>query len=93
MKLNTLIGSSKSSNHLHGYAADIEPWDSSIKLIEIVKWIYSNLPYRELICEFFPDGWIHVAYIKNNNNYQLKLKDKKHNYSRMTIEEILKIYE
>ena len=90
-ELNSLIGGSPTSNHCLGYAADIESLDN-ISLLELLNYIYDNLPFKELIAEFFPDGWVHVAYKENNNNRILKLKDDDHNYKIVTIEYINSLY-
>lgn len=86
------IGSTSNSNHTRGEAADIEPIDNSIKLIQIFNWIFQNLEFRELILEYAPMGWIHIAYRKNENIKQLKLKDKSRNYKIVSIEYINKLY-
>lgn len=86
------VGSNPKSNHARGEALDFEPLDLNISMVDIVKWIHKNLQYRELIAEYFPDGWIHVAYRINNNVKKLKLKDDTHNYSRITIRELNSIY-
>lgn len=91
-KLNKIIGGSIYSNHCYGFAADIEPINTNTKMIDIIKWIDDNLEYRELIAEYFPGGWIHVAYRENDNNYQLKLKDDNHNYTHVNIQTLLKLY-
>ena len=61
VELCSAIGSSANSNHARGEAADIEPVNDDVTLTEIMDWIDKNLDYRELIAEYFPDGWIHVA--------------------------------
>lgn len=86
------IGSSPTSNHVKGEAVDFEPMNRNIKLIDVVEWIHRNLPYRELIAEYFPNGWVHVAYRLNKNVGQLKLKDRRHNYSRVSMPDLLNIY-
>lgn len=86
------INSNVNSNHTRGEAADIEPVDGRIKLFRIIEWIHDNLDYRELIAEFFPDGWIHVAYRNGGNNRTLKLKDNDHNYKVVTLDYIRKLY-
>ena len=88
-KLNDLVNGSSDSNHLRGEAVDIEPLNNKIKLVDVVKWIHYNTGYRELICEYFPNGWIHIAYRKGDNNKQLKMKDSKHNYNRVDIKYII----
>lgn len=86
------IGSSKHSNHAYGFAVDFKPYNKKIKYMKILKYINKNLEYKELIAEYFPHGWIHVAAQDGNNKRVLKLKDKKHNYKRMTIKQINNIY-
>jgi len=91
--LNTAIGSSNISNHVYGLAVDIEPFYNDILLIDVLNWIYNNLEYKELIAEYFDkNGWIHIAYQKDNNKKVLKLKDRNHNYTRVSIDYINKIY-
>jgi len=86
------IGSSTSSNHARGQAADIEPVNTSIKLYDVMEWIYHNCEFREIIAEYFPNGWIHVAYREGANNRQIKLKDKDHHYHRCDLDYIKSIY-
>lgn len=92
VKLCQAIGSSAKSNHTRGQAADFEPINPKIKLFSILEWIHHNLEYRELIAEFFPGGWIHCAYREGGNDKILKLKDKNHNYSHVTLDYIRNIY-
>ena len=92
VELCNAVGSNANSNHARGEAADIEPLESNVKLIDILEFIHNELNYRELIAEFFPDGWVHVAYRKNGNEKILKLKDNKHNYDKLSLDEIKKIY-
>lgn len=86
------VGSSPRSNHVRGEAIDFEPVSSKVRLIDIIKWIHMNLEYRELIAEYFPNGWVHAAYRLNKNVRKLKLKDSQHNYSAITMGDLLKIY-
>lgn len=86
------VGSSRSSNHCRGEAADFEPLRNNVTLYQVLAWIYRNLEFRELIAEYFPDGWIHVAYREGANEKILKLKDQNHNYSRVDLSYIQKIY-
>lgn len=86
------IGSSSISNHTRGEAADFEPAGTGVSMMEIIKFIERKLPYRELIAEYFPGGWIHVAYREGGNDRFLKLKDKQHNYSRVAIGDLEDIY-
>ena len=91
-ELCVAIGSSRSSNHARGEATDFEPLRSNVTLYQVLAWIYRNLEFRELIAEYFPDGWIHVAYREGANEKILKLKDNKHNYDRVDLGYIQKIY-
>jgi hypothetical protein len=86
------IGSTTTSNHTRGQAVDFEPYDTNTKLYTIFKWIYNNCKFRELIAEFFPDGWVHAAYRKGGNDRIIKLKDKQHNYQRVDLQYIESIY-
>ena len=92
VELCEAIGSSKNSNHARGEASDIEPIDLSIRMIDIVEYIYNALEFRTIIMEYFPDGWIHVDYREGGNVKRLKLKDANHNYADVTLEEALSIY-
>ena len=92
LKLNTVIGGSVMSNHCNGTAADIEPINPSVNYINIIEWIHNTISYRELIAEYFPTGWIHVAYREGENNRQLKLKDDVHNYERISISKLKELY-
>jgi len=75
------VKSSTHSNHCFGLAADIEPYNSKIPLIKLMTTIYGNFDYKELIAEFFPNGWVHVAAQKDNNLKVVKLKDNDINYN------------
>ena len=86
------VNSSSTSNHTRGQAGDIEPYDPSIKLFDVLEWIYFNCEFRELIAEYFPDGWIHIAYREGGNSKTLKLKDSNHNYARVDIAYVKSIY-
>lgn len=86
------VGSSKNSNHARGQAADIEPYDSSIKLISILEYIVENLEFRTVIAEYFPDGWIHVDFRTGGNVKRIKLKDANHNYENVSLDYIKQIY-
>lgn len=92
VELSNAIGSSTTSNHNYGFAADIEPYNPNIKLIEIINFIHKELDYSELIAEYFPTGWVHVAYNKVKKTKDIKLKDKTHNYSVVSLDELNKIY-
>ena len=69
------IGSSKTSQHAKGQAADFEIFGVSNQ--ELVIWINENLDYDQMILEFWkgPDepnsGWVHCSYKKEGNRKQL----------------------
>lgn len=63
--VNAAVGGSKTSDHCKGQAADIEI--PGVPNHELAEWIEKNLPYTQLILEFYtrgvPDsGWVHVSY-------------------------------
>jgi zinc D-Ala-D-Ala carboxypeptidase len=88
-KLNNAIGSSDSSFHRTGGGADVE--SPTVPLLDILEEAI-KLPIAECIAEFFPHGWVHIGYIKGDDRRNLKLKDSKHNYSKITLEELQAIY-
>ena len=64
--VNSAVGGSATSDHVHGRAADIQCGD----MAAVFKYIRKNLPFKQLIWEFGTDAqpkWIHVAYDANNN--------------------------
>jgi len=91
-ELNTAIGGSVYSNHCKGEASDIEPVSCDVELIDVVKYIYDHLEFRNLIAEYFPHGWIHVDYREGDNLKRLKLKDKNHNYKDVTMDYLFSLY-
>lgn len=63
--LNKVIpGSSATSHHCSGSAADIEPVRKDVSLRDIFSFIATELPFTELIAENLPDGWVHVALVR-----------------------------
>lgn len=92
VELCLIIGSSKYSNHARGQAVDIEP-SHGITLMTVLEFIYDELKYRELIAEYFPGGWIHVAYRKDVNVKKLKLKDNNHHYTNVSIDYLKDLYQ
>jgi peptidoglycan hydrolase-like protein with peptidoglycan-binding domain len=72
-RVNRAVGSkSDNSNHVLGYAADIEiPGQDNSQLWT---WIKNNMRYHELILEFYKrnegptSGWVHVAYAYDKPN-------------------------
>ena len=71
LELNRKIGSSDSSQHVLGMAADLEC--PSIDNLQLAKWIEENLKFDQLILEFYEQGeptsgWIHVSYNNQGEN-------------------------
>jgi len=90
-EVNKLVGGSSNSNHVLGIAADIEPIDSDTKLVDILTFIEKELDYHELIAEWFPNGWVHVAH--KHYPRTLKIKDLDHNYEQVTLKYTQELYE
>jgi len=91
-ELNKAINGSETSLHCFGCAADIEPWEKGVSLLALLEWVYYNCDFRELIAEYFPDGWVHVGYVEGYNDKKLKLKDKDHSYSVVTLDYLKSLY-
>ena len=71
LELNRKIGSSDSSQHVLGMAADLEC--PSIDNLKLAQWIEQNLKFDQLILEFYEkgeptSGWIHVSYNNQGEN-------------------------
>ena len=65
VELCTAIGSSANSQHAKAEAADFEC--IGVDNAELADWIHKNLPYDQLILEFYTpgepnSGWIHCSY-------------------------------
>ena len=68
------IGSSLNSQHTRAEAADFECLGTSNA--EVFDWIKANLPYDQMILEFFTpgepnSGWIHCSYVSDKPRKQL----------------------
>ena len=67
VELCTAIGSSANSQHAKAEAADFEC--PGVDNAELADWIHKNLPYDQLILEFYTpgepnSGWIHCSWIE-----------------------------
>lgn len=89
-ELNKAVGSSNTSFHRLGCAADID--SDTIPLMEILQAAYQQPKWSEIIAEYFPHGWVHVAYKEGDNRKMLKLKDPAHNYTKVTMDELGILY-
>lgn len=85
-QLNDAVQSSDTSFHRLGCAADIDSDD--IPLMDILKVAFNLPKWSEIIAEYFPHGWVHVAYKEGDNRKLLKLKDPDNHYKRITMKEI-----
>ena len=66
VEICTAIGSSANSQHAKAEAADFEC--PGVDNAELADWIHKNLPYDQLILEFYTpgepnSGWIHCSWI------------------------------
>ena len=73
-ELCAAIGSSLNSQHARAEAADFECLGTSNA--EGFDWIKANLPYDQMILEFFTpgepnSGWIHCSYVSDKPRKQL----------------------
>ena len=67
------IGSSKSSQHAKGEAADFEI--TGVDNFDLAIWISKTLDFDQLISEFYVDGdedsgWVHCSFKKEGNRKQ-----------------------
>jgi hypothetical protein len=67
--VNAAVGGSKTSDHMQGFAADIEV--PGVSNYDLAKWIKDNLKFTQVILEFYTmgqpnSGWVHVSYDSNN---------------------------
>lgn len=70
-ELNEAVRGSKTSQHCHGEAADIEV--PGVANADVANWIVDNLDFDQVILEFYtpgiPDsGWVHVTYKADGTN-------------------------
>ena len=87
LELNEKLGSSSTSQHCKGQAADIEV--PGVPNYTLAKWIEDNCDFDQLILEFYtsgiPDsGWVHVSYVGEGNRKSVLTAariDGKTNYS------------
>ena len=71
-ELSIAVGSSKSSQHCKGEAADFEI--CGISNFDLAEWISDNLEYDQLILECFKGGntgWIHCSYVPDGRKENL----------------------
>lgn len=72
-QLNTLVGGSKTSQHVFGQAIDMSAIDKKENAI-LYNWCLNNLEFDQLIWEYGDDLsplWIHISYKKEGNRKQV----------------------
>ena len=90
--LNKLSGGSETSFHRLGCAVDVDVDTTKLPLVNVLEAAYELPEWSEIIAEYFPGGWVHIAHKKGDNRKMLKLKDNKHNFAKVTLEYIKNIY-
>ncbi|MGD8560988.1 MAG: D-Ala-D-Ala carboxypeptidase family metallohydrolase [Desulfarculaceae bacterium] len=60
-EVNWFVSLSRTSRHCRGEAADVRPAQGGRSLLEIVAFVHDNLSFQEMIAEYLPAGWIHLA--------------------------------
>lgn len=70
-ELNEAVRGSKTSQHCHGEAADIEV--PGVANGDLAQWIVDNLEFDQVILEFYTpgqpsSGWVHVSYKADGTN-------------------------
>ena len=70
-ELNEAVRGSKTSQHCHGEAADIEV--PGVANGDLAQWIVDNLEFDQVILEFYTpgqpsSGWVHVTYKADGTN-------------------------
>ena len=81
---------SETSFHRLGCAVDVDT--HKIPLVNVLEAAYELPEWSEIIAEYFPQGWVHIAHKKGDNRKMLKLKDNKHHFAKVTIDYIQKLY-
>ena len=85
------IGGSDKGFHPYGGGGDLKPIDCS--LMELLEWAVLHLPeVAEVIAEYFPNGWVHLGWVRGDNRRKIKLKDAHHNYSPITLQALKQLY-
>lgn len=82
-ELCVAIGSSVSSQHAKGEAADFEV--PSISNLELCTWIINNLDFDQLILECYTGGntgWVHCSYKAKDNRREVLTYDKENGYRK-----------
>ena len=76
-ELNVAIGGSKTSQHCHGQAMDLDDTYGHRTNASMFTYIRNHLDFDQLIWEFGDDknpAWIHVSYVSEDENRHRCLK-------------------
>lgn len=76
-KVNTLVGGSKTSAHMRGYAADIKPCNNQMKeFVAFMKEWAKDKDFDQLLEERDNQGgwWIHLGLYNNANKQRKQIK-------------------
>jgi len=82
-ELNSLVGGSPTSDHLHGLAADFVCPDSDMKKIAI--WICDYLDFHQLIDSIDERGFIHISI--HGKKHRETLVESKKKYHKIAFED------
>lgn len=88
-ELNKLAGGSETSFHRLGFAVDVDC--RKLPLMTVLEEAVKG-NWTEIIAEYFPEGWVHIAYNPHDARKMLKLKDANHDFSRVSLDYIKGIY-
>lgn len=73
--LNTALKGSRTSDHLEGYALDLDAdIFGGVTNAEIFYYIKDNLEFKQLIWEYGTDenpNWVHVSFVKGQNKKEV----------------------
>ena len=77
-KLNTVVGGSKTSVHMIGYAADLYPWNNNFKaFVEYMKKWAAEHDFDQLLIEKNSGGgrWVHIGLYNNSHKQRHQIKN------------------
>lgn len=94
--LNNAVGGSFNSQHVLGYAADLEA--NGVSNLQLAQWIAEHCEFDQLILECWDpedddpnSGWVHVSYVsKSFNRNTIKVFDGK-SYKTIDKQTLLKL--
>jgi hypothetical protein len=70
--LNKLVGGSPTSDHMFGRAADFTiPGLSTFQVCSRI--LEYGLPFKQMIHEFPPEGWVHISYVRGQLVQKMEL--------------------